>query len=933
MGDRFVVLASLLLLSVPLVAQSSAEAPLAPVLQARRVDSQADLTSRRQLRGHVAPWVRRAALSSAAVDPNSIIDVTFTLTRSRQAQAAFDQMLVDQQDSTSPSYHKWLTAAQIGEIFGPVPADIGAFTAWLTAQGFAVGYVAPSGMFVRASASASSVARALDLQFANYVVEGEIHRAAASEPSLPAALEPLVAGIHGLDDLPERSSAHVSAPRDISSATSLNGVLPRYTNPTGIHAIQPADFAILYNLRPSSVYLDGSGRRIAIIGRSRVDQRDLSGFALFTAGFSSTPNVVIPPSGMDPLTTGNGDQVEATLDVERVRGTAPGAQIDLVIDSVSSGGIFAAATYAVQYAQYDAMNISFGRCEASASATAVSNWDTLFAQAAAEGTSVFVSSGDTGAAGCDNQYATTPTVQTLSPNYICASSYATCVGGTEFTADLENPSAFWSSTNTSNGSVLGYMAEGAWNEPTSTSTSGVISYHPLAGGGGASQYIAKPAWQTGAGVPNDGQRDTPDVSLSSSLHDGFFGCSALIGGDCNANKFILFYGTSVAAPSMAGITALLNQRLNGRHGNLNPTLYRVAANPGYRAFHDVTVSTSGVSPCDPATPSPCNNSTPGPTSLSGGLAGYVVGPSYDLATGLGSPDVGYLLAAFAAPYPTTISLFASINTVGLGSDLSISAFIGTGSYFPPATGTLTFTYSGGTLGTIQANPSSNSTTFKTNALPVGVFLIGATYSGDLLYSPSAATGNAGTVVTVILPPAFTITAGAGSVTAVAGAATPTNTLTLAAQNGLSGPINLTCTISGVSQPAPPLCLISNATPTLAVNGTATTNISLTATYGLGVLTPPASSRRSLVTLSGVLFVMLLPLCSRRRRQVQLPRLLASVGLSLGLVVSVSGCGGGGNSTPSVRGTAPGSYTVTVAGNGSGVLGPVTAQSTFTLLVQ
>src|SRR6185437_9360646 len=117
-------------------------------------------------------------------------------------------------------------------------------------------------------------------------------------------------------------------------------------------------------------------------------------------------------------------------------------------------------------------------------------WDTLFSAAAAEGISVLVSSGDSGAAGCDGNSNTVPMAQTASINYICASSYVTCVGGTEF-ADTSSAGSYWSTQNGSGqSSALGYIPEGAWNEPISGS-----KYVAAGTGGGASAYIAKPSWQ------------------------------------------------------------------------------------------------------------------------------------------------------------------------------------------------------------------------------------------------------------------------------------------------------------------------------------------------------------------------------------------------------------------------------------------------------
>ena len=140
---------------------------------------------------------------------------------------------------------------------------------------------------------------------------------------------------------------------------------------------------------------------------------------------------------------------------------------------------------------------------------------------------MFVSSGDSAAAGCDTAFTTPPATQILSPNSICASSYATCVGGTEF-ADAANPSQYWSSTN-GHGfeSALGYIPEGAWNEPLNGN-----SQPQVAGtGGGVSAFIATPSYQTGTGVPAARTgRYTPDVAFSASDHDGYFGCLAAGGG-------------------------------------------------------------------------------------------------------------------------------------------------------------------------------------------------------------------------------------------------------------------------------------------------------------------------------------------------------------------------------------------------------------------
>ena len=342
----------------------------------------------------------------------------------------------------------------------------------------------------------------------------------------------------------------------------------------------------------------------------------------------------------------------------RAGSVAPRADLLLVVASQASGGIAADAEYLVDTEPVPAqvMTISFGICESAVGPSGVAFWDGLFQQAAAEGISVFVSSGDAGASGCDAAF-TTPSANPYSnsPNSICSSSYSTCVGGTEFN-DTGSPSQYWSSRNGSGlSSALTYIPEGAWNEPLDSAS----MLQAASSGGGVSTIIATPGWQAGTGVPTARSgRYTPDVAFSASAHDGYFGCFAAAGATCVAGangsyQFEYFSGTSAAAPSMAGVAALLDQDQGEAVGNLNPRLYQMAASVP-AVFHDVTVSTSGVTNCNINTPSMCNNSIAGASSLTGGQAGYPVTTGYDEVTGLGSLDVAAFVKSFVATSPAPL---------------------------------------------------------------------------------------------------------------------------------------------------------------------------------------------------------------------------------------------------------------------------------------
>jgi hypothetical protein len=305
------------------------------------------------------------------------------------------------------------------------------------------------------------------------------------------------------------------------------------------------------------------------------------------------------------------------------------------------------------------------------------------------------------------------------------------VGGTEFN-DASNPSAYWNSSNGANlSSVLGYIPEGAWNEPLSGSTTQVA-----ATGGGVSTVIQTPSWQTAPGVPGNAGRYTPDISFSAANHDGYFGCFAVGGGSCSSGSggtFSIFSGTSAAAPGMAGVAALLDQKTGGGTGNLNPALYSMASSAP-AAFHPVSVASSGISNCLVATPSLCNNSIPGPAGLSGGQAGFPLGANggYSEATGLGSLDVAQFISNYSPSSGSTPTVMLSAPpSVTTAQSASVEITV-TGNNGAP-TGTITLT-SGAyesaktTLNIPGTNSESVYIVIPSGALAAGTDTITATFT-------------------------------------------------------------------------------------------------------------------------------------------------------------------------------------------------------------
>jgi pseudomonalisin len=729
------------------------------------------------LSGHHPSWANDENDAGALPPDVQLESLTLVLTRPPQREQAFQQFLRDQQNSSSPNFHHWLTPVEIGQRFGVSAHDVAAIKSWLESQNLHFDSVSSSMVRIRFSGPASAVGAAFGAELHNYIINGETRISISSEAQIPAALAPVIQSVTGLYTINIRpmhgsGSGQATISNVAPASTSQHSPAPAFTGTCSgspCFFVTPADFAAIYDLGlPYEFGFHGEGQTIAIIGRSAVNPADITNFQMRTALPQVAPTVIVPPNGVAPpppattmVTSPSEDQLEATLDVTRAGGVAYGSTIDLVIsaDTRTAGGLDVAAEYVVDTTPVPAqvMSLSFGACEAEVGPSGVHFWDNLFQQAAGEGISVFVASGDAGVAGCDTYFATPPATQTASPNYICSSSFATCVGGTEF-ADTANPNLYW---NSGNGpgfeSALRYIPEGAWNEPLNSS--GQIQ--AAATGGGVSLIIPTPPWQTGPGVPTPGVgRYTPDIAFSSAAHDGYFACFAAAGNSCVGStsfRFEFFSGTSAAAPDMAGITALLNQFTGKPQGNLNPILYQIAVKNSSDVFHDVTAATSGVSDCDVTVPSMCNNSIAGPSSLTGGINGFLVAPGYDEATGLGSVDVNNLLNNWnnfiVGTLPSSTTITANPNPIGAGGTTVFTAIVTTSGPASPS-GPVSFFDGATLLGTVLLGPAATppvfqaGTMFFTAPLGAGSHSITAVYHGDFNFAPSTspvltllATGN------------------------------------------------------------------------------------------------------------------------------------------------------------------------------------------------
>ena len=605
----FALAVRIAVIAIPLLTSSGlAQRRAAPMNRITHLIDESDVVT---LSGNTHPLARPEFDRGSIPEETRIERIILLLQPDPNRQKELDVLTEAQQNPESPSYHKWLSPEEYGSRFGASAADLNRITAWLESHGFSVEPVPAGRQLVVFSGTAGQVADAFHTEIHQYSIAGQMHVANAQDPQIPRAFVSVVAGILSLNDF-----RRVSQIRSIHSVAEPNSSRPENTQGS-THYLFPADYATIYDLNPQyAAGKNGNGASIAIVGRSNINLSDVSNFRSYSALPANQPAVIF--EGANPGLV-SGDQDESTLDVEWSGAVASGAAVKFVVgaSTATTDGVDLSAQYIVNHKIASVMSTSYGNCESNMGSGAMAFYNSLWQQAASEGISAFVSSGDSGAAGCYGGSSTSASGTGV--NGLCSSPYSTCVGGTEFS---EGSGTYWASTNgAGGGSALSYIPEKVWNESGKDGGSGL-----WASGGGISEFYTQPSWQKGiSGANSNGMRAVPDVALTAASHDGYLICE-------NGSWWVIA-GTSAASPSFAGIMAIVDQKQSGAgQGNANPTLYGLLE-VSEKPFH--------------STPSG-NNSVPGVNGFTAS------GAAYNLATGLGSVDANLLVNSWpraGAPQP------------------------------------------------------------------------------------------------------------------------------------------------------------------------------------------------------------------------------------------------------------------------------------------
>ncbi len=740
----------------------AASAQTGPTVNSR-ITSPIDEGALVKLSGNTLPAVQAGFDRGPAPESMPAERLMLILKRSPQQEADLQSYLQAIQDPSSPEFHRFLSPDEFGQRYGVSDSDLAKLQGWLQSHGFSINHVNRGRTAIEFSGTVGQIQEAFHTSIHRFLMDGTEHWANTSEPLVPAALAGTVAGVSSLNDFkPQPHNIPGPAGKWNSAQHRFTPEITVTSNGNHYLFVGPGDAATIYD-SPNSfnshfvsgeTAYDGTGVTIGIAGTTPLTDPGPH-FYRILFGMTDTHLTILydgNQANLDP----NANETEAILDTEISGGVAPGANVVYygAGDTEFQSGLFLAIYRAIDDNKVDILSVSYGACEAALGASGNAQVLNAWEQAAAQGITVTVSTGDSGSAGCDNPNTETAATKGLAVNALASTPYNVAVGGTDFDILAKSFSGYVSLSNAANfTSALGYIPENPWNN--STASNGLLAANSalrnstggtniVAGGGGPSSAAngglagyAKPLWQQHFAPSNtDAVRDIPDVSLLAA--NGQYGAVWAIcegGNDCTGGSGSTIHGvggTSASAPAFAGMLAAIMQKAGGsaRLGQVNATLYALAqTNPA--VFHAVVTGNNSVY---------CTSGSPG-CGTNGFLMGYNAGPSYNMATGLGSVDLTVLANNWAnySLTPTSTSLNLDKTSFAHGTSVNFTA----GVTPTAATGDVAITsnYTSqaqamGSVPTFRLSLTGGSASGSFSQLPGGTYNVYANYGGDINHAGS-----------------------------------------------------------------------------------------------------------------------------------------------------------------------------------------------------
>ncbi|MGO8875659.1 MAG: protease pro-enzyme activation domain-containing protein [Acidimicrobiales bacterium] len=523
---------------------------------------------------------------------------------------ALSEFVAAVSDPSSPLYGRYLSKGEFGPMFGATPFAIAQVSARLRQAGLVVGQVSGNDLILPVSTTVGVAESAFGVSMHAFrLPSGAVVDANTTAAKLPSAIAPFVQSVVGLDNLvqvaPEgllstppaaRSGAGTATPEG-ASGNEPAGQPVACSGATGTLARTAGDIAQAYDFEPLYAAGDfGSGKSIALFELSGFPASDV---AAYQRCYGTHVAITYEPEdGGNSNTTGRG-ALEADVDVEDVIGLDPQLTNVLVYEAPSTPtGILDNYTEIQVNDGAPVVSTSWGTCESQAVADGLPSAEaTIFAAMATQHQTVFAASGDSGSEAC-SALPVKPTETQLSVTDPASQPDVTGVGGTDLSADGDPPGL----------------------PPTEVGWQG--------SGGGISSLWPMPTWQSGKGVSNKYSsggpcglgkagvcREVPDVSADAGVSYAMY----------NQGKWLTVFGTSLAAPDWAALTALIDDSSASCRktpvGFLNPRLYKLAG----------------------STPQDFNDVTKGENDALGDHHGdYPATAGYDMVTGIGTPVGGDL---------------------------------------------------------------------------------------------------------------------------------------------------------------------------------------------------------------------------------------------------------------------------------------------------